>query len=126
MAFIGANNPGKVTLSDVVINAAAPEPLVFDSGTQKTWSGYRNDSLVIPAGGYAVEVQNAELGEEIKVNGKFLKYGEKTSPVAFEDKVNNKQDFTTQITVDNPNGYNYWINVIYPSSNNINIAQVFG
>ena len=113
----GAN----VSLGDVTV-----ETTPVTAGTQKTFRGDRNGAnLVLPAGAYSIYLRHADAtGGTITVNGEPIRFNGSFSKEAQVDQVNNKQDFAPEVTIDNPDGKTYWLDVAYPSSSNFNPSSI--
>lgn len=109
--------PASVSLGDVTIPANE-----VTAGVQKQFRGDRNTAnLVLPAGAYSVYLRHADVnGGQIIVNGEAIQYGGTFSKEAQVDQVNKRQDFVGEVTISNPSGLTYWLDVVYPSSSNFN------
>jgi hypothetical protein len=96
------------------------------AGVQKTFRGDRNSAnLVLPAGAYSVYLRHADAtGGTITVNGEPVRFNGTFSKEVQVDQVNNKQDFVGEVTIDNPDGKTFWLDVAYPSSSSFNTAVI--
>jgi hypothetical protein len=95
------------------------------AGVQKTFRGDRNGALVLPAGAYSVYLRHADpTGGQITVNGEPIKYGGTFNKEAQLNHTTKEQDFVPEVTIDNPDGKTYWLDVAYPSSSNFNPAVI--
>jgi hypothetical protein len=92
------------------------------AGVQKTFRGDRNSTnLVLPAGAYSVYLRHADAtGGTITVNGEPIRFNGTFSKEVQVDQVNNKQDFVDEVTISNPDGKTFWLDVAYPSSSSYN------
>lgn len=92
------------------------------AGVQKTFRGDRNTAnLVLPAGAYSVYLRHADVsGGEITVNGEPIKYGGTFNKEAQLNHTTNEQDFVPEVTIANPQGKTFWLDVAYPSSSPFN------
>jgi hypothetical protein len=106
-----------VSLGDVTVEANQ-----VTAGVQKQFRGDRNGAnLVLPAGAYSIYLRHADAtGGTITVNGEPIRFNGTFSKGAQVDQVNNKQDFVGEVTIDNPDGKTYWLDVAYPSSSSFN------
>jgi hypothetical protein len=96
------------------------------AGVQKTFRGDRNSAnLVLPAGAYSVYLRHADAtGGTITVNGEPVRFNGTFSKEVQVDQVNNKQDFVDEVTISNPDGKTFWLDVAYPSSSSFNPAVI--
>jgi hypothetical protein len=109
--------PANIALGDVSIDISP-----VTAGVQKQFRGDRNGAnLVLPAGAYSIYLRHADAtGGTITVNGEPIRFNGTFSKGAQVDQVNNKQDFVGEVTIDNPDGKTYWLDVVYPSSSSFN------
>lgn len=92
------------------------------SGTVKERSWETTDAdVTIPAGAYSVHVRHIDpTGGQITVNGEPFSFNRLFERSVREDRVNNTQDFTPEVIINNPQGRAVAISVSYPSSSPVN------
>jgi hypothetical protein len=109
--------PANIALGDVSVDISP-----VTAGVQKQFRGDRNSAnLILPAGAYSVYLRHADAtGGTITVNGEGIGFNGSFNKEAQVDQVNKKQDFVGEVTIDNPDGKTYWLDVVYPSSSSFN------
>lgn len=106
-----------VELGDVSVNVQPPT-----AGTvkERTWET-NQVNLVLPAGAYSVHVSHVDpAGGQFTANGEPITFNRYYERQTRRDEVNNRQDFTPEVTIANPDARTIRISVSYPSSSNVN------
>ncbi|MEL6669674.1 MAG: hypothetical protein AAFO91_20135 [Bacteroidota bacterium] len=103
-------------LLQITNNPGGDMPLATE-GVQKTNRVERTDSLTLPSGGYYVTVKHIDpSGGTLLVNGEEVLFGGEYHTHVQYDRTENRQDFTEEIVISNPDEIEYALRVSYPQS----------
>lgn len=106
-----------VDLDNVQVNVAQPTAGVVKERRWETTQA----NLTLPAGAYSVHVRHADpSGGVVTINGDEIRYNRFYEREVRTDDVNNKQDFTPEVIISNPEGKKIAVSVSYPSSSAVN------
>ncbi|MEO0733393.1 MAG: hypothetical protein AAFZ52_11200 [Bacteroidota bacterium] len=109
-------NAGDVTLETTPPTAGTVKDRRWDTD---------DTDIVLPAGAYSVHIRHVDpQGGDVAVNGETLQFNDFFSRQVWLDEVNNRQDFTPEVTVANPLGRRLSLSVSYPSSSPVNPDQL--
>lgn len=97
------------------------DPVTAGTVKERYWEV--TDEVVLPAGAYSIHIRHIDFnanGQVATINGQAIGYNRTYERSVRENLVTKKQDFTPEVTIQNPDGVKLAISVSYPSSSTVN------